>query len=430
MRLTLFRLRKPWLIVAVAVVLCLSGYAYLQARPAGNSTKPDASTTVDDSEATGISPDGSDTTATKKTSAKKPVNKGSTSSTGSDSSPTSAGGGSSGGSGGGAGSGSGSGSGCTPLSTIKSGYTNNCTAGYKAAPDYPGSLKTCSGPIQSNTTYKFCNFPSGIYVGSSSNHPVNVTFYGCRFASNAVADANMAVYGDNITFKYSTFEPSADPDGKPPTTYNQGYQYGIDQRYNGKLTVDHSEFWGFGNGIQISYSSQTKPLTVKNSWFHDARDDGGGIDHTDAILENYGGSGFRYMTFHNNTIVSRGNTNGLALQNGDDGGYDHLTVTHNFFSGFGYTVNIGGSGDLTNLIFTDNVYSTQLQPVYGPLYSTGWLGKPANNNLWRNNKWYVPAGAEWGYASHNGWYWIPDASDAHGMQDDSYFVSSTDYSGY
>jgi hypothetical protein len=232
------------------------------------------------------------------------------------------------------------------------------------------------------------------------------------------------LYGE-ATFSYSTFEPSNDADSKPPTPYSQGYQYGIDQRYDGKLTIDHSDFWGWGNGIQIGYSSQAKPLTVKDSWFHDARDDGN-IDHTDAILENYGGSGFSYMTFDHNTIVSVGNTNGLALQNGDKGGYDHLTVTNNYFSGFGYTVNIGGSGRISNSLFTGNTYGTDIKPTYGPLYD--W-SSDGTNNLWRNNKWHVPSGG-WGNPAHDGWYWIPDGSDASNYgYDDSMFVSQTDYAG-
>jgi hypothetical protein len=96
-----------------------------------------------------------------------------------------------------------------------------------------------------------------------------VSFYGCRFASNAVSDANVAVYGDDIRFDYCTFQPSAAT--APPVGYSQGYQYGIDQRFDGQLTVDHSDFWGWGNGIQFKFSNQAKPCTVRNSWFHNAR---------------------------------------------------------------------------------------------------------------------------------------------------------------
>jgi hypothetical protein len=307
------------------------------------------------------------------------------------------------------------------------GWPDATNTGYKNAPGYTGTLSTScptGNDIQSNTTYSFCNYGDGLRIGDDNYHPTNVTFLGCRFASNSVDSGNVVLYGA-ATFSYSTFEPSNDPDSKPPTAYSQGYQYGILQFYDGMLTVDHSDFWGWGNGIQIGYSSQSKPLTIKDSWFHDARDDGN-IDHTDAILENYGGANYSYMTFNHNMIASVGNTNGLALQNGNNAGYDHLTVTNNYFSGFGYTVNIGGSGSLSNSVFTGNTYGTDIKPTYGPLYDWNSSG---TNNLWRNNKWHVPSGG-WGNPAHDGWYWLPDGSDASNYgYDDSMFVSQTDYAG-
>jgi len=304
-------------------------------------------------------------------------------------------------------------------------WPNAATAGYKSAPDYPGALTVyssaskagvaCSGPITSGKTYSFCNFTNGLGVGSSGSPVSNVTFYGCRFASNAVVDANVAVYGDNVTFDYATFEPSAD--SAPPVTYNQGYQYGIDQRSSGKLTIDHSDFWGWGNGIQFGSSSQTKPLTIRNTWFHDARADGGGVDHTDAILSNNGGKS--YMVFDHNTIASVGNTQGLALQTEPgDAPYDHVTITNNYFSGFGYTVAIGEDrvGD-TNITFTGNTFGTDFKPVFGVLYDADTWSS-AKGNLWRNNKWHVVPGSYYTPTSDDGKYWLPSGSK-----------STTDYSG-
>lgn len=296
----------------------------------------------------------------------------------------------------------------TPTPTIEpSQWAGASNTGYAAAPDYPGSLMNCSEPIQSNTTYRFCNFEGGLGIGTASNHPVNVTFYGCRFASNAVADANVAMYGDNITFDYSTFEPSADI--APPTAYNKGYQYGIDVRYAGKMTVDHSNFWGWGNGIQFGSSSQAKPIIVKNSWFHDARDDGGGIDHTDAILSNEGGPS--YMVFDHNTIVSVGNTQGLALQT-ETRGYDRVTITNNYFSGFGYTVAIGENIPCTNITFTNNTFGTDIKPVYGDLYSDSIWNQSTTGNLWRNNKWHVVPGSYYTPTTDEGKYWTPNGITA------------------
>ncbi len=308
--------------------------------------------------------------------------------------------------------------GCTNTTGHPAGFANNCTTGYANAPGYPGHLNTCSNSIQSNTTYSFCDYPNGLGIGSGV---VNVTFIGCRFRSNALADANVADYGDGVTFSYSTFMPSQV--SAPPTPYNQGYQYGIDQRVHGALTVDHSDFWGWGNGIQIGFSSQAKPLSVTNSWFHDARADGG-IDHTDAILENYGGPNYTYMTFTGNTIASVGNTNGLGLQDGNGQGYDHVTINHNYFAGFGYTANLGGHGPMNNSSFTNNVWGSDFPVSYGPLYSGNTGGA-----TWSGNTYYIRPGTTWFNTANNGRYWWPSDNfgTANGENPATFTAHTTDY---
>jgi len=279
------------------------------------------------------------------------------------------------------------------------GFPNASTAGYRNAPGFPGSLTPFHGTIQSGQTYKFYDFAGGTDIPAGVT---NVTFIGCRFTSNAVDDATVPVYGDNITFSYSSFEPNVTAGtGSRVVAYRSGYQYAIDQRKAGKLTVDHSDLWGWGNAIQFGWSTQAKPVVVRDSWFHDARDDGG-IDHTDAILESYGGPS--YMVFDHNTIVAVGNTNGLALQ-GD--GYSNVTVTGNYFSGFGNTVCVGLSGrNNKNVIFTGNTFGTDLKPEWAPLY--GWTD--GNGNLWRQNKWRVAPGGYSTKTADNGKYWWADGT--------------------
>ncbi|MGH9119355.1 MAG: right-handed parallel beta-helix repeat-containing protein [Acidimicrobiales bacterium] len=283
-------------------------------------------------------------------------------------------------------------------------WPNATDTGYANAPGYPGRLTECEGPIESGKTYRFCNFDDGVSVGTTSLGRVNdVTFYGCRFASNAVGDANVVVRGDNILFDYSTFEPSADD--SPPVAYEQGYQYGIDQREAGRVTVDHSDFWGWGNAIQINFSSEAQPFVVRNSWFHDARDDGG-IDHTDAILSNEGGP--THMVFDQNYIASVGNTQGLALQ-ASERPYENVTITNNYFSGFGYSVAIGEELGGSNITFVGNTFGTDIPPDWGPLYTgAAWVGE--TGNVWRDNRWRVAPGSDHQPSSDDGRYWWPDGS--------------------
>jgi hypothetical protein len=291
-----------------------------------------------------------------------------------------------------------------------SGFPDATNTGYENAPGYPGSLKDCNSVvIRSNTTYQFCDFSHGLTVGSAGYHPTNVTFIGCRFASNLVNDANVADYGARIVFSYDTFEPSTVPSGPGPTSpataaiaNGLGYQYGIDQRYAGALTVDHADFWGFEEAIQIADSSMAAPVVVSNSWIHNPRSPGSS-DHTDGILENYGG--LSYMVFDHNSIVGDGNTNALALQGA--AGYSHITISNNYFSGYGYMVNSGADTKSSDMVFTGNVWGTDIEPIFGPLYGNAMYVTPGLGSVWSGNRIYVKPGTTWMAEGNNGLFWWP-----------------------
>jgi hypothetical protein len=310
----------------------------------------------------------------------------------------------------------------TPTAPVLS-YPNQSNTGYQHAPGYPGSLTDCSKvAIQSNMTYKFCNFPNGLRVGNSSTVLTNVTFIGCRFAANAVSDADVAVYSDNVTFQYDTFEPNTVPMGSEPispysapTGYTKGNAYGIDQRHTGKLTVDHSDFWGFADAIQFSYSTKAKPVIISHSWFHNPKDPGGTNpttdDHTDGILNPWGG--ISYITIDNNSIIGDGNTQALALQG--PGTYDHLWITNNYFSGYGYMICLGGHTKDTNVTFTGNVWSSEFEPAWGPLYDDVNFVTPGLGNTWSGNTYHVATGTTWLAKGNNGLYWWPDDAASTGQ---------------
>ena len=302
------------------------------------------------------------------------------------------------------GSGGSGGNGCVPLSYIPTGFPNNCTTGYKNAPDYPGSLKAC-GTIKSNTTYNFCDFSGQTFIGSSSADVNNVTFHGCRFHGSAVEAGLVLLFGDNLTFEYTTFEPDVAFVPNTQVAYNKSYQYGIvaDGPYYshvGKLTVTNSDFWGFGNAIDINGSTQGKPQVFRGNWIHDAAQDGGSY-HTDGIGSLSGAGTGSYMVLDNNTIESPGNTNGIAFQ---EGSYSNVTITNNLLGGFGYTVALWAPAP--NTTFTGNTFSTRLKAVYGPLYPQSFW--TSSGSVWKNNKWYVPPGAESGNPADNGKFWTPN----------------------
>ena len=214
----------------------------------------------------------------------------------------------------------------------------------------------------------------------------------------------------NIHFSYSTFEPSTVAAGTEPTSpgatpisASRSYEYGIDLRSDGGLTIDHSDFWGFADAVQFANSSQAYPLIISNSWIHNPSFDSTGADHVDGILDSY--SGASYMTFNHNTIVGNGNTQALALQG--DAGYQHVTITNNYFSGYGYTLDFGADSTGTNIVFTGNVWGTDIEPGYGPVYDSKNFTMPGLDNVWQGNKLQVVPGTSWMSAANNGLYWWP-----------------------
>ncbi len=313
-------------------------------------------------------------------------------------------------------------------------WPNATNTGYQAAPGYPGHLTTyspipngtaCSGPIDSNKTYSYCYFPSGVEVGTAGipGTPVNVTFIGCLFESdfNGFGNGSQALVkysnGNNLVISYSTFKPSGI--SAPPVSYEQGVAYGVNQvedapNYNaGSFSVDHSNFWGLADAAEIGLSSQQQPVTISDSYIHDPRADGGGVDHTDGILSNDGDT-VAYLTINHNTLIAVANNEAIALQY-STAYYDHVTVTNNYVSGWHNTVDFGGDGaGNTNDTFTGNVYGTDLMPTNSALYSVydgdnRW--ETAFGNTWRNNTLYVVPGSSYAPVSDSGKFWVPQWTD-------------------
>ena len=112
------------------------------------------------------------------------------------------------------------------------------------------------------------------------------------------------------------------------------------------------------------------------------------------------------MTFDHNTIVGGGNTQALALQG--NVAYDHVTITNNYFSGYGYTLDFGGHTASTNMVFTGNVWDTDIEPAYGPVYASASFTTSGLGNVWQGNKLQVVPGTSWMSAANNGLYWWPD----------------------
>jgi hypothetical protein len=311
---------------------------------------------------------------------------------------------------------------------------------------YTGYVFTGSQTISgSYIDFVRCDFNSG--TGGVNVTGNNITFTGSRFQSNDTPNFNVQTSGTNISFSYDSFTPLASFYTSPPgaawpsagaahntTTQvegtnaingNDGYQYGIAINSGGPVSVDHSDFWGFGNDA-IQWQTTTAQMTITNNWMHDAANASEQGYHTDGLGYVNGGAGPSNVTVQGNTIASIGNTNALAFQAATSG-YSNIQIIGNYISGFGYTADLGypsGGALFTNSTFKDNVLGTDIEPVFGPLYGNSWNN--ASGNVWKCNTIAFATGTTW--TDGNGWtptsamngqYWIPSSS----------INSSTDYLG-
>lgn len=312
------------------------------------------------------------------------------------------------------------------VDVVFGGFPDATTTGWTNSPTFTGSLTTYAGPdplrtVNSNATYTNVAF-NGLTVGVIGDEVSNVTFRGCRFRSSWTDGWNVQVRGTNVRFEYCTIEPFNSQ--ALPVTLANSYSYGIDIRGASSVTADHCDIWGFANGFQIEQSSQSLPVVVQHCYIHDAADQGGSTYHHDGLLSNNGGPS--YVVMNHNRIVSGGNTNALAFQSTGTP-YSNLTITNNLLGGFGYTVNLSDNfGDLnTNITFTDNVFTTEIAPIFGP-FKNSWPGTAAGC-LWRRNTWRVPAGSG-GNAADDGKFWMPIGGVINIASPGS-AVSASDYTG-
>jgi hypothetical protein len=312
------------------------------------------------------------------------------------------------------------------------GWPDSTNTGYQNAPGYPGDLtvassssSTCPTTPQSNHTYSFCQY-NGLSMPANLT---NVTFYGDDFQRTAPQNANVSGgSGDNnITFNYDTFQPNV---SAPPVSCTQSYQYGI-YNENGAMkgyTVEHSDFWGFGNAIDTAGSTQTTPQTFQYNWIHDSVTTGGCGYHNDGIgMLNNGNES--YATVDHNTIEFLGNTNLIAWQNGT---YSHIQNTNNLLSGDN-VMYAGGRctsacSPPTYITSTGNTLNTYLAfspPGGGAPIDTATNFWSGTGDVWNHNYWAVPPGAAWGTPAYNGYYWVPTSNSQ--TPQDCGFVSRTDW---
>lgn len=328
----------------------------------------------------------------------------------------------------------------TSIPTVPSSMPGLSNTGYQNAPGYPGSPSLLTDgsalTLTSNTTYNNYNFPHGPPTISVNN----VTFVGCRFAIDP-GDSSIGVHldtGSNGTlFSYCTIESNAYAAGygqanqadpyATPIPHNNGLWSPLWQPQNTSFTFDHGEIWGFAEGINMGFSSQALPVTISNSWIHNCRNDGG-VDHSEAIYTN---DGCAYLTISNcNLIGGNGNNQDLAAEQTSKP-HDHLTVTGCYFSGYGYMVCVGGSayGNNTFTVFTNNHWSTEFEPGFGPVFDYTMFTTSGLGSHWAGNTYRISPVQQtaWLNSTFDGTKWWPTDQNPSSPSDLTYYHGSTDY---
>jgi hypothetical protein len=307
-----------------------------------------------------------------------------------------------------------------------------------------------------------CDFNSG--TGGVNVTGSNITFTGDRFQSNQVEYYNVRTTGASITFSYSSFTPLTSFYTTPPgsvwpsagagqNTYqqcttgqttsgcsgttnnaidgNDGYEFGIDVGSGGPITVDHSDFWGFGNAISFD-SPTTVQMTVTNNWMHDAANaswsatspTSGQAYHIDGPGYLNGGAAPSNVLIQGNTIASLGNSNGVAFQAATSG-YSNIQIIGNYLSGFGYTLAPGEPGNthFTGSVIANNVWGTDVEPVWNPLYNDTFT---ETSSVWACNTLAFRSGTNW----TDGDNWTPSSSmNGEYVVPTGAIVSTTDWNG-
>lgn len=326
--------------------------------------------------------------------------------------------------------------------------------GHTAHPSWPGTFTGGTfngGEPGSNTTIMFADFTGTVDVGGFQapigSGASNVVFEGCRFQFSANVDdvtgdatsVLVRLFADGpVTFRYCTFQPSVanyptrltgeEIQANPATwvSYGKSYQYAIaaNNGWNSRakaVTVEHCDFWGFGNAVDLLDSTVATPHIVRYSWFHHGGDpwqtaQPSSAFHNDCWLVNQGN--YFGAVCEYNRMEIWGNTNCLAWQGGP---FNDCVVRGNVFGGDNETVHMASIS--TRLQFTDNFFASRIGrgAVAGSSKpNRDWnVTDSGTGSFWRRNKFLIgvdeaPANfpaAKWGAPSNDGLYWHPADTD-------------------
>jgi hypothetical protein len=317
----------------------------------------------------------------------------------------------------------------------------NCTHGYKGLNDYAHRMK--SGGLlfvdaPPGHVFNQIHFRGKILLGHSVGD--NWTFNGCVFDNGGDGAGNQdfitqTYLPTSYTQNYCTFKPidyrippgndgtvssAHTGPGTPCAASWQSFDLNSNGFQSGKAVVrrHYCDIWGNAGMQDVFNGTADRHVVLDHCYIHDQADiDGyGGCGYHQDGIGPSPGSNTGYIDITNCTLTSLGNTNGIAYQVTT---CHDMMISGNYFSGWGYTVNLGGTSSTTdtNVTFENNVYSWELSPVFGPMYSNWhWNSDPPINMNWRGNRYQFHSGDphRGGFsAAKNGHFWWPSDNVPH-----------------
>ena len=275
------------------------------------------------------------------------------------------GGSGSGGGGGGGGSGGGGGGGTTPPAEFPN-ASNTGPSGCSSYTQYSGTLDVTTDGAVLN-----CIELEGTLTINANNVTVQnailkgTSWWGVRVGNNSSV-TNFKLLHSRL---YTT--PGQGPD-------NGGYDYGISQESVGYMEIGFNDISGYKDGVTISGGY------VHDNYIHNLSQFTGA--HTQDV---YVYTGAAQVKIEHNTLINdspQDQATAAIYIAPDDGHQNDRIINKNFLAGGAYTI-YGGDNTATNIVVTDNKFSTQVWPDSGYY---GWAAYwwPNNaGNVWSGNTW-------------------------------------------
>lgn len=192
------------------------------------------------------------------------------------------------------------------------------------------------------------------------------SWWGVRVGNTNSATTNFKLLHSRL---YTT--PGQGPD-------NGGYDYGVSQESSGYMEIGYNDISGYKDGVTTANGY------IHDNYIHNLSQFTGA--HTQDI---YVYTGPSQVKIEHNTLINdspQSQATAAIYIAPDDGQQNNRIVHNNFLAGGAYTI-YGGDSTATNIVVTDNKFSTQIWPDSGYFGWAAYWWPNNTGNIWSGNTW-------------------------------------------